>query len=871
MNRHVNTISNRLSLREPQRYSLEILSYVTEILPLTKDVDLESVLDLIKQRFPHIKNFERDFPSFCFSLATGVGKTRLMGAFIIYLYLVHNIKNFFVLAPNLTIYNKLIKDFTAGTEKYVFKGIAEFAINPPEVITGDDYLNHKGTIFDRHNFCKINIFNISKINMEVRGGKTPKIKSFAEYIGQSYFEYLAELPDLVLLMDESHRYRATSGIRAINELKPILGLELTATPFVEINSRKVCFQNIIYDYALGQAIEDGFVKDPAVMTRKNFNPTLMSPQELERFKLEEGIRLHENTKVELEIYARETNREIVKPFVLIIAHDIEHARQLQTLIKSDDFFGGNYENKVIQVDSGQKGEKEEEMIQRLLAVENSEESTEIVIHVNKLKEGWDVTNLYTIIPLRAANARILVEQSIGRGLRLPYGKRTGVDAVDRLSIIAHDKFQEIVDDSKKQDSPVRLKQIFLTDDDLNQKREIIRSRLRIEESFSDPIVKIIEDNAKKAVYKLGRNDPIIKALSDFNKPEIYEQLVLEVEQFPRGEIKNLVPSIDTQVIVQKTLNALVKGTIQVPRISVVPKNAICCGFTPFNLNLEGMSYQPPDSALWGKYLQGEKSISLPLVENKLEEYKFEGYIVSSLIGFDDVPYDDNADLLYNLSGQVVEYLQSYLSDDDINRVLKFYRQDIARFIHTQMQEHYWEESTEYDVQITGFVPLKDVTYSRPQGQQNMDFRNPLLNKESISSYIFSGFEKCLFDIQKFDSNPERQMAIILDRDSIKWFTPARDQFEIYYRSGTKSSRYQPDFVAETVDNIYMIEVKASNQMSDRDVLAKKKAASIWCQRASGFTKSVGGKPWAYLLIPDGDTAENMTLEGLKGKYLLKGI
>ena len=49
-----------------------------------------------------------------------------------------------------------------------------------------------------------------------------------------------------------------------------------------------------------------------------------------------------------------------------------------------------------------------------------------MIHVNMLKEGWDVNNLYTIVPLRAANARILIEQSIGRGLRLPYGKRTGV-------------------------------------------------------------------------------------------------------------------------------------------------------------------------------------------------------------------------------------------------------------------------------------------------------------------------------------------------------------------------------------------------------------------------------------------------------------
>jgi type III restriction enzyme len=96
------------------------------------------------------------------------------------------------------------------------------------------------------------------------------------------------------------------------------------------------------------------------------------------------------------------------------------------LIKSDSFFEGRYKDKVIQVDSSKTGAEEEEMIGRLLKVEHTDEPTEIVIHVNMLKEGWDVTNLYTIVPLRAANARILIEQSIGRGLRLPYGKRTGV-------------------------------------------------------------------------------------------------------------------------------------------------------------------------------------------------------------------------------------------------------------------------------------------------------------------------------------------------------------------------------------------------------------------------------------------------------------
>src|SRR5437016_8703725 len=184
MNRHVNAIAGRLSLRPPQRQSLEILDRITEIAPPKKDADIGAAIDAITSEFPSVTDFERDFPSVCFALATGVGKTRLMGAFITYMHLAHGARNFFVLAPNLTIYSKLIADFTPNTPKYVFRGVAEFATEPPQVITGDNY---DATLLDQLAPCRINIFNISKINSEVRGGKAPRIKRLSEYIGESYF------------------------------------------------------------------------------------------------------------------------------------------------------------------------------------------------------------------------------------------------------------------------------------------------------------------------------------------------------------------------------------------------------------------------------------------------------------------------------------------------------------------------------------------------------------------------------------------------------------------------------------------------------------------------------------------------------------
>ncbi len=398
-NRVLHHITGRLSLRPPQRESLYRLAQAIGVAPglIGQERDVPAVLSSLKALFPSLEDFEREFPSLCFVLATGVGKTRLMGAFISYLHLAHGINNFFVLAPNLTIYNKLIADFTRNTPKYVFKGIAEFAQQPPLIITGDNYdqtgaaVDHQAMGFAHD--VRINIFNISKINSEVRGGKEPRIKRMKEVLGDSYFNHLANLPDLVLLMDESHRYRASAGVRAINELKPLLGLELTATPFVESTRGPVPFKNVVMDYPLARAMEDGFVKEPAVVTQRNFDAKAHTPEKIEKIKLEDGVCLHETTKVELLTYARENGVKAVKPFMLVIARDTTHAGQLLTLLESEAFHGGRYRGKVIQVDSSRTGAEEEAMITRLLAVESVDEPTEIVIHVNMLKEGWDVTKV----------------------------------------------------------------------------------------------------------------------------------------------------------------------------------------------------------------------------------------------------------------------------------------------------------------------------------------------------------------------------------------------------------------------------------------------------------------------------------------------
>lgn len=893
--REVNAITGRLSLRAPQAESLAKLASAIDASPamLRRDrdaADVAAILATLRGQFPTLQDFEREFPSLCFALATGVGKTRLMGAFIAYLYQAHGIKHFFVLAPNLTIYDKLITDFTPNTPKYVFRGVAEFASYPPEIITGDNYEERAQALGDLLSPVTINIFNIAKINSEVRGGKAPRIKRLSEYIGKSYFDYLAGLPDLVLLMDESHRYRATAGVRAINELNPLIGLEVTATPFIETTKGPVPFKNVVMNYPLARALEDGFVKEPAVVTQRNFDAKTMPPEEVERVKLQDGVRMHESTKVELKTYARTQGVKEVKPFMLVIARDTTHAASLLAHMQSQDFFSGRYNGKVIQVDSSKTGADEEEMIRRLLAVESVDEPTEIVIHVNMLKEGWDVTNLYTIVPLRAANARTLVEQSIGRGLRLPYGKRTGVDAVDRLNIIAHDRFQEIIDDANRADSPIRLKEIYLDADPGNERPQSVTVAPGLGAALGIAVPAAPGSlNAAAGAYAPAAGGPVFTSdreraaalvvmdvLAEYEvrrdetptrqallAPEVQARIAEAVRgRLPPVQaelpVEDVQPELDLQNVVRRTVEVVVNKTIDIPRIAVVPRGEVTSGFHPFTLDVEGLRPQPKDRSLVGQTLRTNEQFTLSAQAGRTER-RLEDYIVHALIDFDDIDYTTQASLLYDLAGQMVQHLKSYLADEaEVRNVLDLDRAQLARNIHAQMMEHFHESATEYEVVVSrGFTALKEPTFTVGAGQPVRNVRDTVDEPSRIKQMVFGHFQRCLYPLQKFDSDTERRFAVTLERDAGKWFKPAKGQFQMYYKLGTEQPEYVPDFVAETDHHVLMCETKARNELETDEVKAKAKAGALWCKNASDHA---GGKPWQYLLIPHEQVTEDKRLQ-----------
>lgn len=895
MNPTANNIKQRMSLREPLGKALDVVVKLTDKLSLKKpetdgkDAFLKAEMAKAQEVCSLCKDFERDFPSFAFSIATGIGKTRLMGACIAYLYLKKGIRHFFVLAPNLTLYQKLIRDFgDPSYEKYVFKGVSEFVHNQPVVITGDNYDQAHSLFSDKE--IQINVFNISKFNTDSKESKkgAPKMKRLSEYLGQSYFDYLANLKDLVILMDEAHRYHADASRKAINELNPVLGLEMTATPYDDGGKP---FKNIVYEYNLAEALAEGkYVKNPTIAKRRNFEKKDQTPEELDVLKLEDAISVHEHTKLHLELYAKENNVPFVKPFILVVCKNIQHAKETVDLIENR-IYEGKYKGKVLQIDSSTK--KNDEIDQQFVSLEDPKNQIEIVVHVNMLKEGWDVTNLYTIVPLRAADAITLVEQTIGRGLRLPYGgKRTGNAEVDKLTVIAHENFDEVIKRAQDPKSLLnKMSYIELDDEELKPiSGQVVKGKTAIEEKLAQERLKAEQEldkakakavcDARQAVWDaIPKMNTEVKSKEELAKPEnikklkeITEHIIREkameanplfAEEEAESQIKEVMPVIN--VVVKDYIDNI----IEIPRVVIEQPKATAV-FHPFDLDTsEGFSFPELNNEIVRMGLKDNEvevltAISSGYFDDPLKE------IVAQLMNFEEVDYDENAELLYHLAGQAIEAVKRQTEEGhDVASKVHQFKMAIANRIYSQMKEHFTLEKKGYaSSRVLPFVELLPQHLTEETAYGYRDYRLPFANnqKSLVKKYIFTGFLKSYYLNYKFDSSTELDFAYLLEHDDevLRWLRPVPNQFRIYWGNG--AHRYEPDFVVETKDTIYMVETKANNELKNEDVVEKKKAALEYCSVVSKETS----KPWQYVLIPHDAIVRTMQLSYLIGSAGIRG-
>jgi len=894
--------------------------------------DIEVMTKEYGQTVPELcqfQAFERTFPAYTFALATGVGKTRLMGAFVAYLYLVHEIQHFMIVAPGNTIYRKLVDDFSkANNPKYVFRGIQEFNINTVNIVTKKDYQQATtGRLFG--NKIQINIFNIQQFaqkDMEKEKGITKGWE--ANY---SYFDYLSDLDDLVILLDESHHYHADAAMGSLDRIDPLFGLEFTATPYIatattRINTEPTLKKNILYTYNLGDAIRDGYVKDPWVGTEADVDFSQYDPESIETDarKLQLAAFFHERAKVALKEYALENNKPEVKPVMLVVAKDTAHASLLRARIDSDDFRGGTYKGKVIEVHTKTKGEEADETIEKLISLEHPDNIVEIVIHVNMLKEGWDVTNIYTIAPIRSSASEILTEQTIGRGLRLPYGERTGNKNVDRVMIVAHDNYAKVIEGARKSKliQPSNIESVSTQDTKLVKEVVEVQSEFvaNIQEKIkaNSAIMQEIEAQAAKAVSAVisedtpedvkaatiqSKTDEFVETLakqeaSRLSFAEYHQHKKIDQgapEPWPEGTpFSNLSDPAKKELanIGRVSGQTIEVRNIPIPRLMLTPHYGELI-IEDFNLDTKRLSRYTTETSILEERLQGsqEKDLFGNTQEGAREteitrvsslgegrKQSSENTIISALIEQPLLDYEEQKTLLLKLSGQAVTHYKSFVSDENaLKMVIENNFRQIAKEIYDQILEHKEFVSDGYlESGIREPKPyLEQYNLSRVQNEK------PVTLESQIDRFsrdkIYTGFSKACHSMYRFDSSDEVRMAYLLDKDSSveDWLRPAPNQFEgLYWRdeAGDSQHRYEPDFVVEFKHEIVMVEVKPSAEINAPDVQEKKKTAERYCELVSKNIGSFGiVKPWRYAIVPTERITISSTIAGLMARQFFRTL
>lgn len=858
----VKRISYAMSLRAPQEEALSYLDAISTKCEY-KNGNKEKIEEVASENCENQRKIcsKFDFPSFSYAMATGIGKTRLMGASIYYLYKTKGYKHFFILAPGSTIYDKLRKETNPNHPKYIFKGL-EAEMGKPKVYDGENYDRYpirfeQMTMFVENTFdIQLFIFNIGKI-FNSKTDTEFNFHKFKETLGASFADVLAQFDDLVICMDEAHRYYAPASMKAINYLKPILGLEFTATP--------KSTTNIIYAYDVARGATEGYLKIPVVMGRSN--TAGYSQDDIEEMKIRDGLTLHENRKAVLREYCSNNSLDYVKPIVLIACKDTDHAKRIREKIDSDDFLKGKYKGKVIEVHSKQTGEESEENVKLLLSIESATNPIEIVLHVYKLKEGWDVNNLFTIIPLNAAKSDILAMQTIGRGLRLPFGEQTGDDKIDTLDIVAHDHYRELVDEIKNSD-------IFRYHDLDTQTSEHTES-VDVTASASDDQLSLFDD----ALAAAG-----VKSFADISNPktqhEIYEEYkknFMATQRKARTEENHVddgqMTLFDLQSDSSTEKQATASATPDIPTTPPKTSKQKMMSEEEFSKSLSEYSSKAisvpkilvqTTSEVHFKHFDVKRTITdFEIAKAQIERYDAINQQLLSVIDAQILEVNDAmntlacmlldtiSELSFDDADFVIDVVEQYLSqidgsEEEKRQIVRRYATMIVNDIRKQIYDHVDRKTEDIHLIQKDLIIFKKFIKSVKQDGQ-VHFDKPFTDKSNIKKYLFTGYKKAYYPSNAFDSDSERLFSIILeeDPDVIRWIKPPLNQLGLFWKAG---QQYNPDFLVETTTGKFMVEVKALKDVTSDEVVAKAKEGLKWCEFAS--TADPDHKTWHYRLVSD---------------------
>lgn len=808
----IEEVAARLDLRQPNREALE---------------------SVVFEQSQWFDNEHRPAPFECVvDSATGVGKTFIIAALVEYSAAASAARNFAVICPNRTILNKTVANFTPGNNKSLIGAMESH----PFVVTADNFNTPSArAALDDDSIVKLYIFTVQSLTKPTtkQGRKT---HDFQEGLGAGFYEHLAQLDDLFVLADEQHLYWGPAFSRAIADLKPHTVVGLTATPHARTPE-----EQIVYRYPLAAAIADRWVKTPVIVGRRDDRHDSTT-------KLLDGVTLLRYKAEIASAHCTENGLPPLHPVMLVIAQDTAEADEYNLILESSDFDAGRWRGTVLTVHSNLSGSDLEDALDQLAAVEDVDSPIRIIVSVGMLKEGWDARNVYVIASMRASVSKVLTEQTLGRGLRLAFGSHTGIEMLDTLEVVAHEKYEDLL----------RAKGV-LNEGFIDQRtravlRQNAQGQLVSTRESEDVSVEVIvpsgDDHGTAGLTSSTDNavdsgGAVVSSLEDRTKQLAAEASDLEMAHqyapadeyppihlprlrmtrvetpFSLADITDLEPfrglgrqlAANPEDMLRRTkVSARVvtgrDGLRQTQFVTADAADAITASQLklPLNLSVQGLL---------------DAVLASPVVPSRPTEAKAAQPLVDAFL---------------DGLGQNAEHFLSAYGDRATAR--------LVRLVTDQHRRHLSAPHFEHVVELTAITDVRE-------------------SKRKVSLDPHGGFQKAmaynsrkksLYGIDWFDSKPERDVANIVDDspDVLCWVRLLTGDMSVLWRSDGREYNADLIVVEHSADH-WVVEVKANRDVTNDEVQAKRTAARRWVNHVNADERVAG--TWHYVLVSEADVED----------------
>lgn len=753
-------------------------------------------------------------------VATAVGKTFVAAGLIDYAA-AEGVRNFAIITPSRAIQRKTLANFSRGNPKEI-----QGRSTTPHLITPEDFA--RGSVrsaLENDSAVKLFVFTVQQL-IRPEDKTSRKVRKFQEQLGSGLYDYLRSAGDLVVIADEHHSYYGPKFSDAVRELDAMALVGLTATV-----APKTPESQIIYRYSLGQAIADGLVKVPVLVGRKDDRTDLET-------QLLDGVALLNAKRAALETYCERTGKTPINPVMFIVCQSINDADEVAEILKRPNFFGSDYDKAVLSVHS----DADDSVFDDLANVEEPGSPVRAIVSVSMLKEGWDVKNIYVICALRALASNVLTEQTLGRGLRLPFGKLTDVEMLDTVEVLAHDRYEQLL-------SRAGVLVRSLVADRTGETATLSSSDAALE-GVSSPdgapvpapvssdgtthfgsgvpgiegtVIRVADTTARQAA--LSRE---VKALSQIvSIPDGVEPFHIPVitslplpKQFSLSDVDE-----DEFRHLGQSLAASPEDVLRRNRLEVV---------------------RTPGGGFEVKTVPASDVVSATLPDFDLGEGKealVQGILNQGLVRADP----PQIAAARRLAAAFVEGVGA-----DAERRLAAFLHAALDLVRGALTASYRRAPEQSELKVSEQPLFISRINSRPVTANRYE---PVDRAHPVA---YEGWAHSLVPLAWFDSDPERQMAVLLDESAAisRWVRLQQGEVVVAYEGRS----YNPDFVAEDAEGVcWLIEVKADNEIDADDVVAKRVAAERWARYASDH---LSPRRWRYLLASETD------LKHAKGNWAL---